>query len=156
MISTRSLFAQTSLILALSLLSFFNLAAEEAPQEIPIPSEIEPIPESEKLLVVWTSGDRDVALKMVFMYTLNSKRFAWWKDVTLLVWGPSAKLLSEDKELQDYLKKIQDTGTQVVACKACADLYEVSEDLEKLGIDVKYAGNLLTDSIKSERHVITF
>ena len=27
----------------------------------------------DKLVVVWTSGDREVALKMVFMYTINSK-----------------------------------------------------------------------------------
>ena len=31
------------------------------------------IPDSEKLVVLWTSGDREVALKMVFMYTFNVK-----------------------------------------------------------------------------------
>ena len=31
----------------------------------------------EELVVVWTSGDREVALKMAFMYTFNSKRFKW-------------------------------------------------------------------------------
>ena len=30
-----------------------------------------------ELVVLWTSGDRDVALKMVFMYTLNSKLKGW-------------------------------------------------------------------------------
>jgi hypothetical protein len=58
----------------------------------------------DELVVLWTSGDREVALKMVFMYAFNSRRFKWgWKNVTLVVWGPSAKLLSEDKELQEYL-----------------------------------------------------
>ena len=56
----------------------------------------------DNLIVVWSSGDRDVAEKMVFMYTLNSKLRKWWKDVTLIIWGPSAKLISEDVELQDY------------------------------------------------------
>ena len=51
----------------------------------------------EKLVVVCTSGDRDVALKMVFMYTFNAKKYEWWKEITLLIWGPSSKLLSEDK-----------------------------------------------------------
>jgi hypothetical protein len=37
-----------------------------------------------RLLVVWTSGDREVALKMVFMYTFNAKRLAWWDTVRLL------------------------------------------------------------------------
>jgi len=30
--------------------------------------------EPSKLLVVWTSGDRDVAMNMVFMYTYNAKK----------------------------------------------------------------------------------
>lgn len=45
-----------------------------------------------ELVVLWTSGDREVALKMVFMYTLNSKLKGWWKDVTLIVWGPLLSL----------------------------------------------------------------
>ncbi|TCO70689.1 hypothetical protein, partial [Marinisporobacter balticus] len=56
----------------------------------------------DKLVVLWTSGDREVAFKMVFMYTLNAKLKGWWKDVTLIVWGPSSKLLSEDAEVQVY------------------------------------------------------
>ena len=46
--------------------------------------------EPEELYVIWTSRDREVALKMVFMYTGNSKLKGWWKDVLLIVWGPSA------------------------------------------------------------------
>ncbi len=49
----------------------------------------------EKLVVVWTGGDREVALKMVFMYSFNSKKRGWWNVVTLIVWGPSASLLAE-------------------------------------------------------------
>ena len=113
------------------------------------------IPANEKLVIVWTSGDREVALKMVFMYTFNSRRFGWWEDITLVVWGPSAKLLSEDEELQDYISKIKDAGVTLKACKACADQYGVSSKLESLGITVKYMGEL-TDYIKEGRHVITF
>lgn len=112
------------------------------------------IPNSEKLVILWTSGDKEVAEKMVFMYTYNSKRFKWWEDITLVVWGPSAKLLSEDKGLQDYIKKIMDQGTDVKACKGCADMYGVSDKLTELGITVKYMGEL-TDYIKEGRHVLT-
>jgi hypothetical protein len=31
----------------------------------------------DELVVLWTSGDREVALKMAFMYTFNCKRFKW-------------------------------------------------------------------------------
>ncbi|KXS47386.1 MAG: hypothetical protein AWL62_2688, partial [Halanaerobium sp. T82-1] len=30
------------------------------------------------LVVLWTSGDKEVAKKMVFMYTLNAKTRGWW------------------------------------------------------------------------------
>ena len=110
----------------------------------------------EKLVVVWTSGDRDVALKMVYMYTYNAKKYGWWKDITFIIWGPSAKLLSTDKELHDYLKKMKEEGIVLKACKACADQYEVSDKLTELGVTVKYMGVELTDFIKEGRHVITF
>lgn len=108
-----------------------------------------------KLVVVWTSGDKEVALKMVFMYTYNAKKYEWWDDITLLVWGPSAKLLSEDAELQEYVHKMLDNGIKVLACKACAAQYEVSDKLTELGITVKYTGEDLTNFIK-EGHVVTF
>lgn len=111
--------------------------------------------ESDKLVVVWTSGDKEVAMKMVFMYTYNAMKQAWWDDVTLLVWGPSSKLLSQDKDLQDYVKKMKESGVHVMACKACADQYGVANKLTDLGIIVKYAGQDLTKFIK-ERKVVTF
>lgn len=114
------------------------------------------IPASEKLVIVWTSGDRDVALKMVFMYTLNAKNRGWWEDITLVVWGPSAKLLTEDQELQEYMGRIIEAGVSVRACKGCADQYGVSDKLEKLGITVLYIGKELTNYIKEGREVLTF
>ncbi len=68
---------------------------------------------SNKLAVLWTSGDPDVAEKMCFMYTYNAKKQSWFNEVVLIVWGPSAKLLSENKILQDYVKKMQDVGIKV-------------------------------------------
>ena len=110
----------------------------------------------EKLVIVWSSGDRDVALKMVFMYTLNARKRGWWDDITLVVWGPSAKLLTEDQELQDYMKRIIEAGVSVRACKGCSDQYGVSEKLEELGITVLYIGKELTNYIKEGREVLTF
>ena len=113
------------------------------------------IPGNEKMVIVWTSGDKEVALKMVFMYTLNAKTRGWWEDITLVVWGPSAKILTEDEELQAYMKKIMDAGVTVKACKGCSDQYGISEDIEKLGIEVLYIGKELSDYIKEGRNVLT-
>lgn len=111
----------------------------------------------DELVVVWTSGDREVALKMAFMYTFNSRRFKWgFKGVTLVVWGPSAKLLVEDKELQEHVAKMKDAGVKLLACKKCADLYGVSDGLRRLGIEVKYMGKPLTDYLRNDNtRVIT-
>ena len=111
----------------------------------------------DELVVLWTSGDREVALKMVFMYTLNSKRFDWgWKNVTLVVWGPSAKLLAADTELQEHVSRVKEAGVKLLACKRCSDMYEVSEDLERLGIEVKYMGEPLTEYLRNDNcRVIT-
>ena len=113
-------------------------------------------PEPSKLVVVWTSGDREVALKMVFMYTYNSKKYAWWDKVRLIVWGPSSKLLSEDKELQDYLSKMKEGGVELLACKACADMYGVSDKLKELGIEVKYIGKDLSEMLQAGWTCLTF
>ncbi len=97
----------------------------------------------DKLLVLWTSPDREVALKMVFMYTRNTKHRGWWDEVKLLVWGPSAKLLAEDEELQVYIHEMQEIGIEIMACKACSDRYGVSETLEKMGVNILFVGNRL-------------
>jgi hypothetical protein len=112
--------------------------------------------EADHLLIVWTSGDPEVAHKMVFMYAFNAQKNGWWDQVTLLIWGPSSKLSSEDKDIQSSLKKMQDQGVELLACKGCADLYGVSSKLEELGIEVKYTGTYLTDFIKSGKKVISF
>ena len=112
--------------------------------------------EADRLAVVWTSGDRDVALKMVFMYVYNGMRNDWWDEIALIVWGPSSKLLSEDVELQEQLALMQEAGVEVVACRACAEQYGVAEKLEELGIEVVYMGQPLTAMLKSDWEVVTF
>jgi hypothetical protein len=110
----------------------------------------------EKLFVMWSSGDKEVATKMVFMYTFNAKRRGWWNDISLIVWGPSAKLVSEDKELQAKIKEMKEAGVELLACKACSDSYGVSDTLEQLGIEVKYMGEPLTQLLKEDHKIITF
>jgi hypothetical protein len=109
-----------------------------------------------KLLVVWTSGDRDVAMNMVFMYTYNAKKNDWWENIRFIVWGASTKLLSGDKELQQEILKMKEIGIEILVCKACADIYGLSDDLQKLGLEVRYVGKDLTDMLKSGWTTLTF
>ena len=111
---------------------------------------------SEELVVVWTSGDKDVAKNMVFMYTLNAKKRGWFEDVTFIVWGPSSKLLSDDAELQGTVKEMIEEGVRLEACLRCAENYDVVQKLRDLGIDVKLMGEPLSNYLKEDRKVITF
>ena len=115
-----------------------------------------PNPRPDELLIVWTSGDRDVARNMVLMYAKNAQRLGWWREVNLLIWGPSQKLLTEDDELQMKLRVMLDLGVRVRACKACADNYQIAEELEDLGVEVFYSGEFLTNWLKSGKRVVTF
>jgi len=109
-----------------------------------------------RLAVLWTSGDPEVATKVAFMYTLNAKSQGWFDEVTLIVWGPSSKLLSKNAELQEAVAGMAEEGVEVVACQACADSYGVTEILEGMGIEVKYMGQPLTEMLKGDWKVITF
>ena len=107
------------------------------------------------LVVLWTSGDREVAEKMVFLYVSNAKKYDWFNNITVVVWGPSAKLISEDDELQDQLSAMKEMGVKFQACKACADMYMVAPKLEDLGIEVIYIGKELTDYIKGDYELLS-
>ncbi len=113
-------------------------------------------PEPTRLGVVWSSGDADVAHRVCFLYTLNAKKQGWFDDVSLVVWGPSARLLAGDKDLQAEVRKMQEAGVVVEACVVCADAYGVAERLRELGITVKPMGKPLTDMLQNDWKVLTF
>ena len=95
-----------------------------------------PAPRDSRLAVVWTSVDPDVAHRVCFMYTQNAAKNKWFGEVRLIVWGPSARLLAGDKDLQAKTKAMMKDGVVVQACIACADSYGVTETLRGLGIEV--------------------
>jgi hypothetical protein len=109
----------------------------------------------DKLAILWTSQDKEVAQKMVFMYAKNSKLRDWWGQVRLIIWGPSAKLLATDGELQEELEELKQAGVELQACKACADQYGVSGRLADLGIEVIFMGLPLTNYLKGDWAVLS-
>jgi hypothetical protein len=112
--------------------------------------------EGSKLAVLWTSGDSEVAHKVCFMYTHAAKNAKWFDDVTLIVWGPSSRILAGDKELQAKVKAMMASGVNVEACVACADMYGVADVLRGMGITVRGMGKPLSDMLRSDTKVLTF
>jgi hypothetical protein len=103
----------------------------------------------ERLNILWTTDNKDTVLHMLVMYATNSRLNGWWEEVNLIIWGASAKLASEDKEIQEAISAMMDHGISIEACKACCDRFGVTDRLTELGVNVRYMGEVLTGYIKS-------
>jgi hypothetical protein len=102
------------------------------------------------LAIVWSSGDRDVALHACLNYVENASKNKLFNEICLIVMGPSAKLLAQDEELQAKIELIIAGGTKVLASAESAAAYGASNKLKGLGIEVepmdKPLANLMKDS----------
>jgi hypothetical protein len=107
------------------------------------------------LVILWTNADPITAKLMVFMYAEASKTRGWWDKVKIVVWGATAKLVAENKEIQDQLLDIKSKGVEISACIACARELGVIEQLTALGIELISWGPPLTELIKTDAKLIT-
>lgn len=48
-----------------------------------------------------------------------------------------------------------DVGVEVIACKACAKMYGVSDKLSELGADVFYVGEAFTELLMTDWKVLS-
>jgi len=110
---------------------------------------------SDKLVILWTSDDPYLAERMVLMYAHAAKNNRWFNEVTIIIWGPSAKMVAENLKIQEKLKAMQKDGVEIKACIACATAYGVVEDLKNLDFEVKGMGKPLTDYLKSDAKVLS-
>jgi hypothetical protein len=109
------------------------------------------------LVVVWSSGDRDVALHACLNYVETASKNKLFNQIGLIVMGPSAKLLAQDEELQAKIELIIAGGTKVLAAAESAAAYGVSDKLKGLGIEVQPMDKHLADLLKdSGTRVLTF
>jgi hypothetical protein len=108
-----------------------------------------------KLNILWTTDNKDTVQHMLVMYAINSKANGWWDEVNIIIWGASARLAGTDAEVQADITEMLDNGIKIEACKACTDHFGVSNDLQKLGINVRFMGVPLTEYIKSGEKLLT-
>jgi hypothetical protein len=111
---------------------------------------------NDTLVILWSSGDRDVAEKSCLMYAHAAKKYGWFSEVILIIWGPSAKLTIEDEAIRAKVQSMQQDGVILEACVACANMLGVTEELKELGVDVKGMGTPLTKYLKSDYKVLTY
>ena len=113
-------------------------------------------PINDSIFIIWSSADPEIAHNIAFMYAHNALRKLWWGRVRLIIWGPSAKLTTEDPTIQAKLKEMMNDGVEVWACKACAENYDVVSALEYLNIEVLHVGSPVTDMLKAGWKQLTF
>ena len=109
----------------------------------------------EKLNILWTNSDEIMFDKMVAMYARNAKINNWWNEVTVIIWGSTAKLAADSELVELRIKELLQVGVNVTACKACSDSLGTTQKLETMGIDVKYLGEELTRILKSDEKLLT-
>lgn len=103
-----------------------------------------------KLLIVWTDGDKEVAMKLPLLYGSVLLERGYWEEAHLMIWGPSIKLAAADAEVKERLKQMRQSGVSMSACVVCTDDYGATEALEHLGVETTHTGEMLTACLKDE------
>ncbi|RLA73538.1 MAG: DsrE family protein [Epsilonproteobacteria bacterium] len=109
-----------------------------------------------KLLIIWSTEEIEVAKKMVLLYGSVILPRGYWDEAHLMIWGPSARLLAQNEEIQAMFKTVQETGVKTSVCVVCSDDYGVTEKLKELGVEAIHTGEFLTDALQSDYKVVTF
>lgn len=111
--------------------------------------------EKKHLHILRTNDNLYTSLHMVLMYAKNSLLRGWWEQVTVIVWGATAKLAAENEIIQEEIKVAQHVGVHFSACVACARNLGVVSELEALGVEVISWGPPLTELLKTGEALIT-
>jgi hypothetical protein len=109
----------------------------------------------DKINILWTTDNKDTVFNMLTMYAINSKINDWWQDVNVIIWGASAKLAGTDNQIQIEIIEMINKGVTIEACKDCCDNFGVTDKLIKIGINVRYMGEPLTNYIKAGEKILT-
>lgn len=109
----------------------------------------------DKLNILWTTTNKDTISHMISMYSINSLRRGLWNKVNIIVWGASVKLIGEDSEIQEAVKKMLENNVSIEGCLACSEEFGVTQKLKKLGINMRYMGEPLTNILKNNEKLLT-
>ncbi len=107
-----------------------------------------------KLAIVWISVDKRAAIDMALLYARDSLLNGWWKQVELILWGPSVQAAAESQDVQGELEILQNLGVPIRVCMACAVRYGVARQLTDMGYEVKGMGEHLTELLAGNEPVM--
>ena len=105
--------------------------------------------EQDTLNILWTNADPGTSINMVMLYAKNSILKGWWKNVTVCVWGSTAKYLANDAEIQKHFDMAKEIGVRFTGCITCAQNEGVADKLTEMGVELHGWGPDLTALLKS-------
>lgn len=108
-----------------------------------------------KLNILWTNDNIDTSEHMVMMYSIAAKEKGFFDDVTVIIWGATAKLVGTNTKIQESVKRAMAAGVEFKACIACATKLDVVDEINALGIELELMGAPLTNIIKEEEYLLT-
>jgi hypothetical protein len=101
---------------------------------------------TDRVLVIIATGDKSKALTGL-MYARNALRRGWLRDVKVVYFGPSERLMAEDADVASAAIEVASLG-EAYACKAVSDRENISEKIDEMGVKVEYVGAIISDYIK--------
>lgn len=107
------------------------------------------------LNILWTNENLLTSENMVLMYAPTALKNEWWDDVTVIIWGATAKLAAENEHIRKLISDAQKAGVKFSACKVCADNLGVTQLLIDQNIEIRLWGAPLTEMIKKNEHLLT-
>lgn len=111
--------------------------------------------DKEHLHILWTNADPAAFDKMVLMYAVNSLVRGWWKRVTVIIWGATAKLAADNPAVAEGIQLAREAGVEFSACVSCARELGVEDALTAANLELIPWGPPLTELIKAGAPLLT-
>jgi hypothetical protein len=102
-----------------------------------------------KVLIIVSSGDKNVVSTAMVFGTISFEA-KLYSDLKVFFFGPSEKLIAEDKELQANLTKLIKDGITPVACVNVSNAFDITPKLTTLGLNTIPVGKAIADLVNDD------
>ena len=104
----------------------------------------------ENLLIIISTPSIESIKKFPLLYSSVALERDYFKQLHVMFWGESIKILQHDESLQSMVIQIAKTGVEFSSCIVCSNEYGATEILERIGVTCNHTGELMTKALKSE------
>ncbi len=110
-----------------------------------------------KLFLIISAADPRILTDVALPYIRNAHKNHWMDQIRVILWGPSEKTVVSTLELKAQVMDLANLlGKDLIACKQCAEDYNITDRLEKLNVSLEYVGELITNMLKDDWKQLVF